>query len=499
MSSVVFKQSYKARDAPGVAGLNVRHLQYITTRPGTVYNPGCGFGLWGKLPGQEAVAVQTDLEAAKDVVRTASQGHTLYRAIISVGKEDAEELGLYDRQKWEELVNRNIAVIAREMDIRSEDFCWCASMHRKAGHPHVHLLYWDNSDNPRPEGIPRHKFEGKAERIRAAFSGDLHREEIREIQKEQRSQTAALRQLLHAMCRETNPAKTLEATRLSEAQLADLSQKMEKLLSRLPTRGSLNYGYLPPECKALVDELVDRCLSQPELAAEVARYKAMVDKVSDLYANGDKGKAANWEKAYQRLRRDMANEVMKAVRQLRRENGHTGDHTGEDDRQRLPPEVRQQLRQMAREICGSMDEYRALLELLPEERIPWSKMAEQIPGWNDQLDKVVAEVMSDARMRQFVQEQGGDSADASREVERELRRQLTAMVRQDAGWDAEAARTGTVNMMCSMMGLLSQLVGQEGSRRDSNARKLYSRDKSREAQKDSRAAAAQGSDWSDDF
>ena len=101
----------------------MRHLQYIATRPGTIFNKGCGFGLWGQLPGDDAIRIQSDLNLAKHVVREASADHTLYRAILSVGKEDAERFGLYHRERWEQLINDRIDVIAKEMDIKPQNFC----------------------------------------------------------------------------------------------------------------------------------------------------------------------------------------------------------------------------------------------------------------------------------------------------------------------------------------------------------------------------------------
>ena len=83
-----------------MAGLNVAHLNYIATRPGTVYNPGCGFGLWGQLEPAKAPGNIQYLEQVKNLVRQESnRGRILYRAIVSLGEPDAGELGYYDRAK----------------------------------------------------------------------------------------------------------------------------------------------------------------------------------------------------------------------------------------------------------------------------------------------------------------------------------------------------------------------------------------------------------------
>ncbi len=407
MSSTVFyKQTYRSRNLQNTPGLNARHLHYIATRPGAVYNPGCGFGLWGKLPWDDAVRIQTDLERAERLVKERSEERTFYRGVLSVKGETAqmkglyrrevwEELvnehigviakemdirpesfcwcasmlsvkgetaqmkGLYRREVWEELVNEHIGVIAKEMDIRPESFCWCASMHYAKGHPHVHILYWDNSSEPRPESMdphrftqkaeriraafsgalfreeirgrqqqqrqqwdnssePRpesmdpHRFTQKAERIRAAFSGALFREEIRGRQQQQRQQGKELRVLLQAMCREVNPEKAVDLNRLGRTGLPQqLAQQMEELLRCIPSKGSLRYAYLPPDYKALVDKLVDTCLEVPELHQALQEYERCTREISDLYANGERGAEEAWQQAYQKLHRELANEVMR--------------------------------------------------------------------------------------------------------------------------------------------------------------------------------------------
>lgn len=131
----VFKQSYKSRNRPSTRILNQKHLVYISTRPGVMRNPECGFGLWGKPPGMKASKNIDDLRKAYRVVGKASEGHTLYRAILSVDKNTAKDYDLYDRETWQKLINTRISVIQREMHIKPEDFRWVASMHYKKRHP----------------------------------------------------------------------------------------------------------------------------------------------------------------------------------------------------------------------------------------------------------------------------------------------------------------------------------------------------------------------------
>lgn len=543
MSTMFYKQSFKPRASPSTPGLNVRHLQYIATRPGAVYNQGCGFGLWGQLPGDRNVHIQTDLEQAKRIIRQVSNNHTLYRAIFSVGKKDAQEHGLYSRDRWEQLVNDHIRYIAKEMNIRPEYMCWCASFHYAKGHPHVHLLYWDNSDEPRQEFIPKSQWDAKAEHIRAAFAGDIHREEIREAQKKQREQIEPLRTAIQAMCREANPEKALDLPRLyKSASLEGLSKQLFELIRNMPAKGSLRYAYLPPDYKVKVDALVEECLKVTELRKELERYDTCTRQISLLYANGKAGGAANMEKARDKLHKELGNQVMDAIREVKAELQQSGPENQEA--------AHALIREAVQEIVPSLDSYHALKVMLPKDRIPVSCMADQIPGYRDQLNRVVGDVMMDARVRLRLQAYALDTAgidltakpdapkfsrkpqdarstmdsiafpedkpkehifqgkvlteeewaayqDVYREVKQKLRSEITAQVRLDAGWTEEAMRTGTAFLLMSMMHLVSQAANQRqaGAAQARNNWKTRSKDKSHEAKRDYWKTQENASEW----
>lgn len=315
---ILFKQWYAARNLPGTAGLNVRHLQYIATRPGAVPNHGQTFGLWGQLPGQAEAESQKSLVQAKAAIREASQAHTIYRAVLSSNREDAENYGLYHREKWEELLERNIDTIRKEMGIKPEDFSWVASFHCEVGHPHVHLLYWDNGTGPQKEGLSQERMDIMSEHVRAAFGRDVYREDLQLLQGQQRELSKEMRQQIQAMCREANPEKSLDMKKLlKRPELDNLAKDLLKICQAVPQSGSLKYGYLPPEVKAQVDRLTDRCLREiPELAQTLEAYKSATVQISELYGNGEEAQAHNLDKALGKLRKELGNEVMSAVREV---------------------------------------------------------------------------------------------------------------------------------------------------------------------------------------
>lgn len=381
---VVYKQTFKPRTSPGTPGLNVSHLQYIATRPGVVKNPECGFGLWGRLPGDARPMVQTDLERAKAEIREASQDHTLYRGLVSVGKEEAEIFDLYDRQTWEGLVERHMKDIAAQMDIPLGDLRWVASMHMKKTHPHVHLIFWDAGKDPRPEYIPPAQFEKKMERIRAAFAGDLYREEIRELQKQQREQGKELRELLNTFILDTNPAKGMDLDKLVDSTTeTELTGLLTELVRTAPQRGGLKFQYLPPAYKEKVLELVHRCLEVPELASEVARYDASGWKVAELYANDTLSAAQTVQRAREKLEKALCNQVCDILRETLEQ---TRCEAPEED-----AEVRQFVREAVGEIVPRLASYQSLMEGAEDDN-------GQRLGFYEQLRVVQMEALQDNRL-----------------------------------------------------------------------------------------------------
>lgn len=520
MSGVIFKQSYKSRSHETTPGLNVRHLQYIATRPGAVYNRGCGFGLWGKLPGDDTCMTQTDLEHAKAVVREHSQHHTLYRAIISVKGSDAQEKGLYARKEWERLLNQHIYDIAKQMDMLPEDLAWCASFHCAKDHPHIHILYWDTSDQPKPESIAPAEFEKRAEKIRAAFSKTLYREEIHSSQSVQRDQSKELRRIMKSLCQEANPAEAYDLARLlKKPELKSIGDQLQQLLAALPSTGSLKYAYLPAAYKSKVNSLIDLCLEDPKLKSFHEQYLHSTKEISRLYGNGSSSTEAALKKAEAKLQTDLGNEILSAVKQLQADLLYNSSKSDSLSHSQLAKEVTQ--------LASQLSSYHSLQDLMPRERIPTSRMPSQIPGWQHQLNDTVNEILSSGTVRPMVQghclaragidldELPFPSAAKGEETEtimfgrvftaaqkasyavahsdfiKALRSEITQQVRSDAGWNEEHRRYAAAMVLQHMLRAISQVTRQRQEQVLYAQKNNRSKDQSRESKKDHRIQRGQ--------
>ena len=505
MSGIVFKQRFNPVSGDKTPGLNVRHLQYIATRPGTVYNRGCGFGLWGRLPGQRQPEDIQSLDQARELLQQTSRRRTVYKAVISVGAKDAAQNGLYDRAAWERLAQQHMSVIAKQMDIADRDFCYLISMHQARGHPHIHILYWDNGTEPRQEFLPKVRFEKIAEAVRADWNRDILAQEITASRTEQQETVGELRTVLQAMCLEANPVKALDLSRLTASpKMPELSGALWKLVEEMPPRGSLKYRYLPPEYKQQLNAFLDRVLAMPEMKGVYDQYISATDALSASYGNGEETTARNREKAVQKLYTSLGNQVMDAIREIAQEL------------EQSPPGTLPELLALAKaavtpETLRAQPGYQAALDAMPRERVPTGQLYE-IPAFRQALNDLTDELIRhdpvlrgkyNGFIRQAARESDAPDETAKvtrREFFRAVRAQVVQLLRADAGYNAEMQRTCTAGVLQAVFRLLCQFGSQrQAQTRHFDLQRETLLQKSKEERNDTRARMRQRGSWSQDF
>lgn len=491
---VLFKQRYKPKNLPTTPILNVKHLTYIATRPGAIYNPGCGFGLWGRLPGVREPTLVNDFRAAKEAVYHASrQPRTIWRAILSVDSKTAEDHGLYDRKNWEKLVNQKIGVLAREMGIRDKDFCWVAAMHYAKGHPHVHIMYWDNSDTPHEEKVTEGRFELLSERVRGAFTGELHREELTALRAEQKELDSQLRLELKALLQEANVAEALNLRRFSQEQMSDLAGRFLTLIQTLPSRGALKYKLLPEEGKEGVQAFLDYLLTMPEFARLSRRYFQLTNEMSGLYGNGAATAAHNLERAKQALYTDMGNELLRVVKACRSEL--------EEQVTAEMVELKGLLSKAVPPLLSGNSQYRALLATMPELRTPMAEIRKD-PAFLERRRALVGELAGDFRIQALLrgyqaavqrEKPETDGRGSIRDAYRALGQLVDRQLRQDAGYEAQARAGAVTELLIRLFGTASRSTGQMSARQELAHQR--SRNLSKAAQRDRAKHREMAGDW----
>lgn len=504
---IFYKQRFLAPQEEDVTGRNVAHLNYIATRPGTVYNPGCGFGLWGQLEPAKAPGNIQDLEQVKNLVRQESnRGRILYRAIVSLGEPDAGELGYYDRAKWEPLIAGQISTIAREMHIDPKNIRWVASMHCKAGHPHTHILFWDGGNEPRQAVMPKRAFKRATERIRAGFGYQVYGEQIRQLQDSQKQMLKEIRQELCAMCPEANPTAAPPDKMWTSQEVKLLSLAISNLARDAPKSGSLKYQYLPPAYKEKVNQVIHQALQLPEIQKLLDDYLSAADRVSHLYGNSKETAQKNREKALEKVRSGLGNEIMAGVRNILRDL--------QTQAEAAPPELQSLAKDAVANAIAGDAQYAGFIAGLPRNRQPQLWNREDYRGMEGH---VISAVMRDARIRAQLKGyaktvaqdenacqvgtnfQGGNAA-AEKEViadfRKAVRQAFLQQVQSDTGWEEECAHTHTMGILVRLFASLTQQRGQQSARAAQLSKK---HDLSREAMADYREKRRQGSNQPDNL
>ena len=212
------------------------YADYIATRPRAER-----FGSHGLFT-DEGVAVQLS-KVSQEL--NAYKGN-VYTAILSLKREDATRLGFDNGSRWRDFLRGQTQTLSENLKIPMEHLRWYAAFHNEGHHPHVHLIAYSSVPG---EG---HLSKQGMENMRSAFARDIFSHELLftcQQQTEYRDQLREQgRESISDIVAEIN-AGTYRNPRIEELliQLADR-------LSR--TTGKKVYGYLKPDVKAVVDQIV---------------------------------------------------------------------------------------------------------------------------------------------------------------------------------------------------------------------------------------------------
>ena len=251
------------------------YADYIATRPRAERN------------GQHGLFTDAGVEVdLKDVSRelNAFEG-TIWTAIVSVRREDAEKLGFDTGARWRNMLRAHRDELAEIFRIKPETFAWYSAFHDEGHHPHVHMIIYDKANNGYldKEGV---------ERIKSIFAHDIFRDEMLTIEREKTEKRDLLRQIgrdeIEEIIRRIHDGS--DENVMLQAMLLDLARRLRS------HKGKKYYSYLKAADKRLVDSIVDVIGSIPavedlyfrwyESQVQLARiYKTEIPEQVPLSAN----------------------------------------------------------------------------------------------------------------------------------------------------------------------------------------------------------------------
>lgn len=335
VSILMYKQRFRNPNFKTTAGANYAHVRYIATRPRVMRNDGMSHGLFGKLTPGGIQEFSDWKDIARLVYANAKSHITMYRSIVSFTEEVAAELLLTDQKSWQRYIENHIMIIAEKNNIRREHLQWAAAVHGERGHPHIHVVFWDTSDrvkNPYTHpSIPN--------AIRKQMIKDTFPEKIRAYGQQKDIAIAAMRMISdelvddfekHIRLMDKGKYKDLRTAFDDENELSDcfdfddeilnsVADKVFRIKSALPPKGRITYQLLPPDVKAMVDELVRHIIEHnPQIKKLVSDYVQSKLNLTMLYSSDEKYLATMSDKFTKEAEKIIANRILGMVKALNR-------------------------------------------------------------------------------------------------------------------------------------------------------------------------------------
>lgn len=222
------------------------YLKYIGTRPRVEKQGNHGlFSYAGEPLSLSRVAQEVD----------AHRGN-IWTAIYSLRREDAQRLGFDTAARWRDLLRSQAITLAEGLKIPPTHLKWYAAFHNEGHHPHVHLIAYSTKPG---EGFLTKQGMGI---IRSALAQEIFRQDLISVYQ----QETAHRDELRRASREKVAGLVEQINRggCENSQVEQLLREFAKRLSHV--RGKKVYGYLRPDLKALVNQIVDELAKDERIA-----------------------------------------------------------------------------------------------------------------------------------------------------------------------------------------------------------------------------------------
>ena len=212
------------------------YLKYISERPGV------------EKSGNNGLFTDEGVPIVLSQVQEEMNNHpgNIWTHIISLRREDAERLGYNTPDAWMHLLRSQRNMIAQQMKIAPENFRWYAAFHNVGHHPHVHMMAYSIDSKE------AYLTEKGIENIKSSLAKEIFQQDLLQIYQKQTDFRDKLRheskEQMERIVAEIN------AGNFSDPVLEQMLLQLSKMLSQ--SKGKKQYGYLKPEVKKLVDEIV---------------------------------------------------------------------------------------------------------------------------------------------------------------------------------------------------------------------------------------------------
>lgn len=197
----------------------------------------------------------------------------IWTPIISLRREDATRLGYYNAESWHNMLSYYAIDIAESLKIKPENFRWYAAFHNEGHHPHVHLICYSTDSK---EGYLTKK---GIEKMKSGLVKNIFGQELEGIYIEQSKRRDELKHESREVL-----MQLISEMKNGMVQNNKIEEKLIKLAERLQfTKGKRQYGYLQPQLKGMVDDIVDELSKDERISKAYKLWYEMRNEVLHSY------------------------------------------------------------------------------------------------------------------------------------------------------------------------------------------------------------------------
>ena len=229
-------------ESPGVEG----YMAYMATRP-RVEKQGT-HGLFTSV-GEPVVLAQVARELD-------SHRGPVWTLIVSLRREDAQRLGYDSAARWRDLLRSQAITLAEGLKIPPTNLKWFAAFHNEGHHPHVHLIAY--STNAKEGFLTKQGMDI----IRSALAQEIFRQDLVSVYQRQTTHRDELRRASREKV--AGLVEQINRGGCENPQVEQLLRELARRLSRV--KGKKVYGYLRPDLKKLVNQIVDELTKDERIA-----------------------------------------------------------------------------------------------------------------------------------------------------------------------------------------------------------------------------------------
>lgn len=246
-------------------GGRVKYLDYIANRPRVEKLDTHGLFTGGDDP----------LVLSKVAEEVSAHTGNVWTPIISLRREDAMQMGFDSAQLWKALLSSKAPELAENLKIHPDHLKWYAAFHNESHHPHIHMIC--HSTDPGEGYLTKQGIR----KMKSSLAQEIFRQELIPLYAEKTQQRDALKE---------QAAETMRELIRQMKNGVLQSDRLEQLISCLADElrdatGKKQYGYLRPELKNVVDEIVDELARDSRVAEAYRLWWETRGRIESVYTD----------------------------------------------------------------------------------------------------------------------------------------------------------------------------------------------------------------------